>query len=209
MFHRTLSCVVIVRLRTFEFLAGCQNTKVLPGGMRANHVMVFVWRQRSHRLYKQSGTWLTLISLAIETFIMVQPSWLFPIDINVTKPRLEEQNSLVPISKNDYKHSLLLYEMRNMTNMELGGIMIKVYWPIDSGGLMCQRSTSVWHESKVVYSIHVHKIRLRISKWNESEVNGSFEGSWRMLKAGFWRNLRTWGRFHKELGLVSCRVKDE
>ena len=30
---------------------------------------------------------------------MVQPSWISPIDINVTKPRLEEQNSLVPICK--------------------------------------------------------------------------------------------------------------
>ena len=33
------------------------------------------------------------------TFNMVQPSWTFPIDINVTKPSLEEQNSLVPSCK--------------------------------------------------------------------------------------------------------------
>ena len=26
----------------YTFLAGCQNTKVLPGGTRANHAMVFV-----------------------------------------------------------------------------------------------------------------------------------------------------------------------
>ena len=39
--------------------------------------------------------------------IMEQPSWISPIDINVTKPRLEEQNSLVPIFQNDYQHSLL------------------------------------------------------------------------------------------------------
>ena len=47
------------------FLVGYQNTKVLPsglpGGMRANHVMVFEWRERSHRLYAKScfGFWVT------------------------------------------------------------------------------------------------------------------------------------------------------
>ena len=61
----------------------------------------------------------------LKTFIMVQPSSLFPIDFNVTKPRLEEQNSLVPICKMIIVAFIIVipYEGHDQD----GGSMINVY----------------------------------------------------------------------------------
>ena len=55
---------------------------------------------------------------------MVYPSWISPIDINVTKPRLEEQNSLVPICKGLLASIIVIrYEEHDQD----GGSMINVY----------------------------------------------------------------------------------
>ena len=61
---------------------------------------------------------------------MVQPSWNSPIYINVTKPRLEEQNNLVPICK-------MIISTHNCYTIrehdQDGGSMIKIYThPISS-----------------------------------------------------------------------------
>ena len=50
MFPRAKRCVVMVRLHTLSRWLP-KHKGFLPGGMRANHVMVFEWRQRSHCLY--------------------------------------------------------------------------------------------------------------------------------------------------------------
>ena len=50
--------------------------------------------------------------------IMVQPSWISPNGINVTKPRLEEHNNLVPTCKMIISIHFFLFNTRNMTKMK-------------------------------------------------------------------------------------------
>ena len=80
----------VVMVRGIHFLAGCQNTQVLSGGMHANNVMVFEWRHRSHRLKDYSArTWGTTgpkpsqyVSLLLSLLFMLQPFSLYHQEAN-------------------------------------------------------------------------------------------------------------------------------
>ena len=81
-------------------------------------VLIIVIRYEEHD--KDGGS-----MIKVYTITMVQPTWNSPIDINVIKQRLEEQNSLFPIWK---MISVLIIVIQYEEHDQDGGSMIKVYY---------------------------------------------------------------------------------
>ena len=85
--HRSAHCCAIVAREASQVYKGWrQNRRWILGWsfQLSDPFYINHWSPMGHRSY------------SLYTFITVQPSWISPIGINVTKPMLEEQMSLVP-----------------------------------------------------------------------------------------------------------------